>query len=113
LTAHFAAPNGDRYLIYQKTKYPQQAPDRESFQAILGTIRFLQGKDEEEYIGTASMRPDGTIELQLRAIDASGTVGDALLTYPRNHPDYQVILDHLQGLSPGEQKPVKAFPPKK
>jgi hypothetical protein len=112
LTAHFAAPNGDRYLIYQKTKDPQQAPDRESFLAILGTIRFQESKDKSEYIGTASMRPDGTIQLQLRATDGSGTVGDALLTYPRNHPDYQMILDHLQGLSPGEQKPVKPFPPK-
>ena len=113
LTAHFAAPNGDRYLIYQKTKDPQQAPEREGFLAMLGTIRFQQGKDESEYIGTASMRPDGMIQLQLRATDGSGTVGDALLTYPRNHPDYQMILDHLQGLSPGEQKPVKAFPLKK
>ena len=112
LTAHFAAPNGDRYLIYQKTKDPQQAPEREGFLALLGTIRFQEAKDKPEFIGTASMWPDGTIQLQLRAEDGSGTVGDALLTYPKNHPQYQMILDHLGGLRPGEQKPVKPFPPK-
>jgi hypothetical protein len=115
LTAHFAAPNGDRYLIYQKTKDPQQAPDRNCFLAMLGTIRFREAeeKDKPEFIGTASMWPDGTIQLQLRAADGSGSMGDALLTYPKNHPEYQMILDHLDGLRPGEQKPVKPFPPKK
>jgi hypothetical protein len=34
------------------------------------------------------------------------------LTYPKNHPDYKMILDHLDGLRPGEHKPVKPFPPK-
>jgi hypothetical protein len=115
LTAHFAAPNGDRHLIYQKTKDPQQAPDRESFLAVLGTIRFQEAKVEYEsdFIGTASMWPDGTIQLQLRAADGSGSMGDALLTYPKNHLEYQMILDHLDGLRPGEQKPIKPFPPKK
>ena len=71
LTAHFTAPNGDRYLIYQKTKDPQQAPDRESFLAMIGTIRFqkAEAKDESEFIGTASMWPDGTSQFQLRATD--------------------------------------------
>jgi hypothetical protein len=113
LTAHFAAPNGNRYLIYQKTKDPHQAPEREGFLALLGTIRLQEAKDKPEFIGTASMWPDGTIQLQLRAGDGSGTMGDALLTYPKNHPQYQMILDHLDGLRPGEQKPVKAFPLKK
>jgi hypothetical protein len=112
LTAHFAAPNGDRYLIYQKTKDPHQAPEREGFLALLGTIRFQEAKDKPKFIGTASMWPDGTIQLQLRAGDGSGTMGDALLTYPKNHPQYQMILDHLDGLRPGEQKPVRPFPTK-
>ena len=40
LTAHFQAPNGDRYLIYMKTADPKQAPDRERFMGVLGTIHF-------------------------------------------------------------------------
>ena len=112
LAAHFAAPNGDRYLMYQKTKNPQQAPDREGFLAVLETIRFEEtaAANNPEFIGKASMWPDGTIQLQLRAEDGSGTMGDALLTYPKDHPKYEMILDHLGGLRPGEEKPVRPFP---
>jgi hypothetical protein len=112
LAAHFAAPNGDRYLMYQKTKNPQQAPDREGFLAVLETIRFEEtaAANNPEFIGKASMWPDGTIQLQLRAEDGSGTMGDALLTYPKDHRKYEMILDHLGGLRPGEEKPVRPFP---
>jgi len=97
LAAHFAAPNGDRYLMYQKTKNPQQAPDREGFLAVLETIRFeeMAAANNSEFIGKASMWPDGTIQLQLRAEDGSGTRGDAFFTYPKGHPRYEMILDHL------------------
>jgi hypothetical protein len=115
LTAHFSAPDGDRYLIYQKTRDPQQAPEREGFLAMLATIRFREAAagDRPEFIGTASMLPDGTIQLQLRAVNGSGAMGDALMTYPKDHPEYQMILDHIDGLTPGEHKPVKPFPPEK
>jgi hypothetical protein len=114
LVAHFAAAVGDRYLIYQKTRDPQQAPEREGFLAMLATIRFREAAAMErpEFIGTASMWPDGTIQLQLRAVSDSGAMGDALLTYHKDHPEYRMILDHIDGLRPGEQKPVKPFPPK-
>jgi hypothetical protein len=60
-------------------------------------------------IGTATMEPDGTIVLMLRA-EGSGAVGDALLKYPRGHKQYDEILQHLGGLRPGETKPVSPFP---
>jgi len=52
------------------------------------------------------MQADGTIVLQLRATDGSGIRGDARLTYPPGHPQYQKILGHVGGLKPGEEKPV-------
>jgi len=61
-------------------------------------------------IGSASMGEDGTIVLQLRAEGPGGALGDALLTYPQDHPQYQQILDHLGGLKPGESKPVPPWP---
>jgi hypothetical protein len=65
-----------------------------------------------ESIGVATMRPDGTIDLQLRAYDPkTGAIGDGLLVYPPGHPDYQDVLKHLGGLKPGEQKPVPPWPP--
>ena len=57
-------------------------------------------------IGVATMRADGTIELQLRAEGPSGELGDALFTYKPSEPKYQEIIDHLGGLKPGESKPV-------
>jgi hypothetical protein len=60
-------------------------------------------------IGTATMEPDGTIVLMLRA-EGSGAVGDALLKYPRGHKQYDEILQHLGGLRPGDTKPVPPFP---
>ncbi len=60
-------------------------------------------------IGQASMRPDGTIVLDLRAAQPGGAIGDAQLTYAPSHRDYQMILKHLGGLKPGEVKPVPPF----
>lgn len=57
-------------------------------------------------IGSAFMRPDGTLELQLRATDGKGLVGDGLLVYPPSHPKYAEVLQHLGQMKPGETRPV-------
>lgn len=59
-------------------------------------------------IGVATMEMDGTIVLQLRAKD--GVRGHARLVYPPTRPEYMDILKHLNGLKPGEQKPVPPWP---
>ena len=65
------------------------------------------GEASNDNIGVASMEPDGTIVLQLRAEDpATGSVGDAMFAFPPSHERYQEILRHLDGLKPGESKPV-------
>ena len=62
-------------------------------------------------IGSARMKPDGTIVLQLRATDpASGAMGDAQFEYPPGHPQYQEVLKHIGGLKPGEDKLVPPWP---
>jgi len=60
-------------------------------------------------IGAATMKPDGTIVLQLRLEDDTG-IGDALYEIAPSDPDYQEILDHLGGLEPGQSKHVPAWP---
>ena len=57
-------------------------------------------------IGTAQMLPDGTLVLDLRAEGPGGQVGDARLTYAKDHPSYAQVLEHLGGLAPGQTKPV-------
>ncbi len=61
-------------------------------------------------IGSATMQSDRVILLQLRAEGEGGMVGDALLTYAPDHPQYQKILTHVGGLRPGESKPVPPWP---
>ncbi len=65
--------------------------------------------DDSEYIGTAKMQSDGTLVLDLRAEDGEGTVGHGRLTYPPNDPHYEEVLQHLGGMKPGEEKPVRPW----
>ena len=61
-------------------------------------------------IGSAKMLPDGTLELMLRATDGKGMVGDALLKVAPRDKDYDMWLQHLGGMKPGEEKLIPPFP---
>jgi hypothetical protein len=61
-------------------------------------------------IGSATMKPDGTIVLQLRATDGTGIVGDSRVEYAPSHAQYADVLKHLGGLKPGQEKPVPPWP---
>lgn len=69
--------------------------------------------ENQESIGVARMDANGTIVLQLRAEGPSGMIGDALFRYPRDHAQYNSILQHLGGLTPLQEKPVPPWPDKK
>jgi hypothetical protein len=60
---------------------------------------------QQNSIGSAKMLKDRTIVLDLRA-SGPGMLGDARITYPPAHPEYQNVLRHLGGLQPGEEKQV-------
>ena len=55
------------------------------------------------------MAEDGTIILDLRAVGPKGEIGIGRLTYPPSHKDYKMILDHIGGIKPNENKPVPPF----
>jgi hypothetical protein len=57
-------------------------------------------------IGVATMTPDGTITLRLRAEGEGGKIGEGNLTYRRGNPQYDEVLQHIGGLKPGETKSV-------
>ena len=62
----------------------------------------------EATIGVATMRPDGTIILHLRADMPSG--GEGYFEYPPGHRDYGAIMRHVGPLSPGKTVVVKPWP---
>jgi len=63
---------------------------------------------QQPSIGQADMDADGTIILHLRAVSPTA-IGDAQIRYPKDHPQYKMILEHLGGLEPGQSKPVPPF----
>lgn len=66
--------------------------------------------DKIESIGVATMEPDGTIVLDLRAVGDRGEVGHGRVRYAKGEAYYDYVLKHLGGLAPGERKDVPPFP---
>jgi len=66
-----------------------------------------EGKPDS--IGTATMLPDRTIVLDLRAEGPGGLIGDARLIYRPHEPQYPAVRDHLPGLKPGVTVMVPPF----
>ncbi len=64
---------------------------------------------DDEYIGTATMDDDGTINMKLRAV-GPGIVGAGMVSYAKNHPNYREVLQHLGPIKPGVEVMVKPWP---
>lgn len=62
--------------------------------------------DVTDNIGVATMQPDGTLILDLRAEGPGGIVGDARFVYPPGHPEYAEVLAHIGVIQPGASRPV-------
>lgn len=73
---------------------------------LLAAMLLLAAAPLPASIGVATMTPDGTITLRLRAEGEGGTIGEGNLTYKRGNPQYEEVLHHIGGLKPGETKPV-------
>jgi hypothetical protein len=80
--------------------------------AMLMGCASAQGATTENpaSIGVATMSPDGTITLQLRAEGAGGIVGDAVFVYKPGDKMYAEIKQHIGDIKPGETKPVPPWP---
>lgn len=62
-------------------------------------------------IGSATMKADGTLVLQLRAEDpASGAVGQGFFSYAPDDPKYARTLAHIGGLKPCQETSVPPWP---
>ncbi len=66
--------------------------------------------DAPKDVGMAEMDKDGTLRLHLRTETADGTIGEAMLIVPPKDDRYAGMLAHLQGIQPGQAKPIPPFP---
>ncbi|HKP03672.1 MAG TPA: hypothetical protein VJU77_09970 [Chthoniobacterales bacterium] len=64
-------------------------------------------------IGTAEMKADGTILLRLRGELPGGGNGEGQLVYPKTHPDYRMILEHISPIAPGQSVSARPWPERK
>ncbi|WP_147451057.1 hypothetical protein [Corallococcus llansteffanensis] len=62
-------------------------------------------------VGSAHLRPDGTLELRMRAEGPGAVVGEALFILKPGDARYASVLEHLGPISPGGYAPVLPFPP--
>jgi len=96
-------------------------PDDQGYQAFKKNIGGIKvGEKKPIYpppeapcpspsIGSARMLKDGTIVLNLRAV-SKGRIGEAQFRVEPSDPSYKNTLDHVEGLKPGEVKPVPPWP---
>ncbi|MCA0315309.1 MAG: hypothetical protein LCH63_15950 [Candidatus Melainabacteria bacterium] len=61
-------------------------------------------------IGTCKMDAQGTLILDLIAEGDDGLIGHGQLVYAKDHPQYQMILQHVGPMFPGEIKAVMPWP---
>lgn len=80
--------------------------------AALGALAApaVAAEPEPDYVGVATMLPDGTIHMRLRGQLPGGGVAEGEVDYQPDSPDYQQVLEHLGGLKPGETKLMKPWP---
>jgi hypothetical protein len=67
-------------------------------------------KKPADDVGSAYMEADGTLEMRLRTETDDGTIGEAYLVIAPADPRYAAMVKHLDGIKPGEGRPIKPFP---
>src|SRR3954463_14338441 len=97
--------------LLSSAKWAQSRDQRTDYPSAREIVKVAE-MEQTQSIGTATMREDRTIVLDLIASGPAGLRGDGRLTYPPSDPNYEAILRHLGGLRPGEVKPVQPFPDK-
>ncbi|MFN0182393.1 MAG: hypothetical protein ACKVQR_01110 [Aquabacterium sp.] len=66
-------------------------------------------RNDADHIGSASMQPDGTLRMQLRAVADDGTIGEMLMIVKPGEEGYDGYVQHLGGIQPGQHKSIPPF----
>lgn len=77
-----------------------------------GAAWAAENPGAEKSVGIATMLQNGTILVGVSGPD-SGSRAQAVLMVEPGDSNYQLIIDHLGGLKPGETKPIPPWPDQK
>jgi hypothetical protein len=77
---------------------------------LLSGSRAVWAQEQQEYIGQATMLPDGTIHIELHIRLPPGGWADGAKDYKPGEQYYDEVLQHIGGLKPGENKLVRPWP---
>ena len=94
--------------LLSSAKWAESRDERTDYPSAREIVEVAE-MEQTQSIGTATMREDRTIVLDLIASGPAGLRGDGRLTYSPSDPDYEDILRHLGGLRPGEVKQVQPW----
>jgi hypothetical protein len=61
-----------------------------------------------DVIGSATMLPDGSIEMTLRSVECSGMIVHGAFAVRPSDPGYEATLKRFAPMKPGDTKPVTA-----
>jgi hypothetical protein len=64
---------------------------------------------DEQFIGTATMKQDKAIILQLRSEQEDGSIAEGQFEYRIGDAEYKNILEHIGDIKPGETVKVKPW----
>ena len=94
------------------------SPQHDDYQSLVRTLDLVplpsipvtKPPAQQEQVGIATMLEDGALQLQLRSVEADGTIAEALLTVFPQEARYASMLAHLGPLRPGQTCKIRPFP---
>ena len=105
--------NPQRALLFILLFFATAAACQAAEHSVVNDTRQMTQQDSQagDTIGSAEMKADGSLVLQLVARSYDGcTIGDALFRYAPGDPDYEKVLRHVGPLKPGESAFVGPWP---
>src|SRR5262249_34949624 len=88
---------------------PHAAPWSAILVALPATAVAAEDPGPTQSVGVATMLANGTILIGVGG-DGPGSRAQAVLEIHPGDSNYQMILDHVGGLKPGETKPIPPWP---
>lgn len=67
-------------------------------------------QDDLDHVGMATLQADGTLLLNLRAVSADGTIGEAMMVVAPSDDRYDDMRQHIGPIKVGQSVSIPPFP---